>query len=154
MSETNGGPQPQAIPQIGVLAQYVKDLSFENPNAPRSMAPTGQQPTINIQADVQHNAQGIDVTGFHAVCRHAAPALSPAGSRHAAGIEAVLAVAEARNREVGSTVQFVKNMVQEGVEQRLRLRSGRENHRALPFARLENLGEALEMWGVVVMLQL
>ena len=36
MSETNGGPQPQAIPQIGVLGQYVKDLSFENPNAPRS----------------------------------------------------------------------------------------------------------------------
>ena len=41
MSETNGGPQPQAIPQIGVRAQYVKDLSFENPNAPRSIAPTG-----------------------------------------------------------------------------------------------------------------
>ena len=52
MSATNGGPQPQAvIPQIGVLAQYVKDLSFENPNAPRSMTP-GQQPTINIQVNV------------------------------------------------------------------------------------------------------
>ena len=53
MSATNGGPQPQpAMPQIGVLAQYVKDLSFENPNAPRSMAPSGQQPTINIQVNV------------------------------------------------------------------------------------------------------
>jgi preprotein translocase subunit SecB len=52
MSATNGGPQPQAMPQIGVLAQYVKDLSFENPNAPRSMAPTGQQPSINIQVNV------------------------------------------------------------------------------------------------------
>ncbi|HMK70992.1 MAG TPA: protein-export chaperone SecB [Xanthobacteraceae bacterium] len=51
MSATNGGPQP-AMPQIGVLAQYVKDLSFENPNAPRSMAPSGQQPTINIQVNV------------------------------------------------------------------------------------------------------
>jgi preprotein translocase subunit SecB len=40
------------MPQIGVLAQYVKDLSFENPNAPRSMAPTGQQPNINIQVNV------------------------------------------------------------------------------------------------------
>jgi preprotein translocase subunit SecB len=46
MSTTNGGPQPQAaMPQIGVLAQYVKDFSFENPNAPRSLAPTGQQPS-------------------------------------------------------------------------------------------------------------
>ena len=53
MSATNGGPQPQAaMPQIGVLAQYVKDLSFENPNAPRSMAASTQQPTINIQVNV------------------------------------------------------------------------------------------------------
>jgi len=52
MSTTNGGPQPQAMPHIGVLAQYVKDLSFENPNAPRSMAPGGQQPSINIQVNV------------------------------------------------------------------------------------------------------
>ena len=53
MSATNGGPQPQAAPQIGVLAQYVKDFSFENPNAPRSMAPGGQQqPAININVGV------------------------------------------------------------------------------------------------------
>ena len=53
MATTNGGPLPQAaMPQIGVLAQYVKDFSFENPNAPRSMAPTGQQPSINIQVNV------------------------------------------------------------------------------------------------------
>ena len=56
MSTTNGGPQPQpqmAMPQIGVLAQYVKDFSFENPNAPRSMAPSPQQPAINIQVNVE-----------------------------------------------------------------------------------------------------
>ena len=53
MSVTNGGPQPQAgMPQIAVLAQYVKDLSFENPHAPRSMAPSPQQPAINIQVNV------------------------------------------------------------------------------------------------------
>jgi preprotein translocase subunit SecB len=53
MAATNGGSQaPAATPQIGVLAQYVKDFSFENPNAPRSMAPSGQQPTINIQVHV------------------------------------------------------------------------------------------------------
>jgi len=50
---TNGGPQPQAaMPQIGVLAQYVKDFSFENPNAPRSMTPSPQPPNINIQINV------------------------------------------------------------------------------------------------------
>ena len=56
MSATNGGPQPQvAMPQIGVLAQYVKDLSFENPNAPASLAPQPQQPAINIQINVTAN---------------------------------------------------------------------------------------------------
>jgi preprotein translocase subunit SecB len=67
MSETNGGPQPQAMPQIGVLAQYVKDLSFENPNAPRSMAPTGQQPTINIQVNVE--AAPIAASDFEVTLR-------------------------------------------------------------------------------------
>jgi preprotein translocase subunit SecB len=53
MSTTNGGPQPQPImPQVAVLAQYVKDLSFENPNAPRSLAPLPQQPAINIEVSV------------------------------------------------------------------------------------------------------
>lgn len=54
MSTTNGGPQPEmALPQIGVLAQYVKDLSFENPHAPRSLAPSSVQPAINIQVNVE-----------------------------------------------------------------------------------------------------
>jgi preprotein translocase subunit SecB len=58
MSATNGGPAPQPatpempVPQIGILAQYVKDFSFENPNAPRSMAPSSQQPAININVGV------------------------------------------------------------------------------------------------------
>ncbi len=53
MAETNGSPPPQmTMPQIGVLAQYVKDLSFENPHAPRSLAPSAQQPAINIQINV------------------------------------------------------------------------------------------------------
>ena len=53
MADTNGSPPPQmAMPQIGVLAQYVKDLSFENPHAPRSLAPSAVQPAINIQINV------------------------------------------------------------------------------------------------------
>jgi preprotein translocase subunit SecB len=67
MSATNGGPQPQAMPHIGVLAQYVKDFSFENPNAPRSLAPSGQQPTINIQVNV--DAAPASSTDFEVTLR-------------------------------------------------------------------------------------
>ena len=58
MSTTNGSPTPQAsqpqmpVPQIGVLGQYVKDFSFENPNAPRSLTPSPQQPAIQINVGV------------------------------------------------------------------------------------------------------
>jgi preprotein translocase subunit SecB len=68
MSSTNGGPeQATAMPHIGVLAQYVKDLSFENPNAPRSMAPSAQQPTINIQVNV--DAAPMSATDFEVTLR-------------------------------------------------------------------------------------
>jgi preprotein translocase subunit SecB len=56
MTTTNGGPdqqpQQQAGPQLSVLGQYIKDFSFENPNAPRSLAPKETQPSINIQINV------------------------------------------------------------------------------------------------------
>jgi preprotein translocase subunit SecB len=60
MSTTNGGqgePTAQAAndqqPQLNVVAQYIKDLSFENPNAPRSlMAGQQQPPQISIQINV------------------------------------------------------------------------------------------------------
>jgi preprotein translocase subunit SecB len=51
MSTTNGGPQPEEQPQLNVLAQYIKDFSFENPNAPQSLTPS-QQPAISIQINV------------------------------------------------------------------------------------------------------
>ncbi|HEX4411755.1 MAG TPA: protein-export chaperone SecB [Xanthobacteraceae bacterium] len=57
MSTTNGGPQPQIdpslVPRVGVLTQYVKDMSFENPNAPRSMGANANQPAININIGVE-----------------------------------------------------------------------------------------------------
>jgi preprotein translocase subunit SecB len=52
MSTTNGGPAPAQPPQISVVAQYIKDFSFENPNAPQSLAPAGAQPQISIQINV------------------------------------------------------------------------------------------------------
>ena len=47
-----GAPNQSQLPQLNVLGQYVKDFSFENPNAPRSLAPTQTQPAINIQINV------------------------------------------------------------------------------------------------------
>src|SRR6202166_4406960 len=55
MTNGNGAPPEQAPPQLNVLAQYTKDLSFENPNAPASLAPQQQQPAINIQINVGAN---------------------------------------------------------------------------------------------------
>lgn len=60
---TNGGqqgaqnplPNPENLPQVSVLAQYTKDFSFENPNAPRSLQPT-EQPSINLQINVNHKS--------------------------------------------------------------------------------------------------
>jgi preprotein translocase subunit SecB len=69
MSTTNGGPQPQqmAMPQIGIITQYVKDFSFENPHAPRSLAPTTTQPNINIQINV--DAAPMSETDFEVSLR-------------------------------------------------------------------------------------
>jgi len=55
MTTTNGGPAPgavpNAVPQLNVVAQYIKDFSFENPNAPQSLTVT-TQPQIGIQINV------------------------------------------------------------------------------------------------------
>ena len=59
MTTTNGG-QADKPPQLNVLAQYIKDFSFENPNAPRSLTPGQQQPAINIQINV--NAKPVAET--------------------------------------------------------------------------------------------
>ena len=59
MTTNNGGPAETTAegtpPQLNVVAQYIKDLSFENPNAPHSMT-AGQQPQINIQINVNANS--------------------------------------------------------------------------------------------------
>ena len=55
---TNGGPPgappAQQGPQLTVLGQFIKDFSFENPNAPRSLNPQ-QQPQINVSINVNAN---------------------------------------------------------------------------------------------------
>ena len=61
-NETNGGNatagagEAPTMPQINVLGQYIKDLSFENPNAPGSFLKRGEkQPPLNVQINVNIN---------------------------------------------------------------------------------------------------
>jgi hypothetical protein len=56
----NGG-----APALNVLAQYVKDLSFENPGAPKSLGPRDKAPAININVNV--NANPLSETEFDVV---------------------------------------------------------------------------------------
>ena len=51
-------PPPGDQPHIGIMGQYLKDLSFENPNAPQSLAVQSGQPEINISVNVNANQMG------------------------------------------------------------------------------------------------
>ena len=52
MTTTNGGSGENLAPQLNVVSQYIKDFSFENPNAPRSLTAGQEPPQINIQINV------------------------------------------------------------------------------------------------------
>ena len=52
-NETNGNGS--ASPSLSILAQYTKDLSFENPGAPRSLQARENAPDININVNVNAN---------------------------------------------------------------------------------------------------
>ncbi len=47
-------------PQVGVIAQYVKDLSFENPSAP-AVFQWQSQPHMDVQVNIGANNVGTDV---------------------------------------------------------------------------------------------
>ena len=51
-SNQNGAQESQSL---NVLAQYIKDLSFENPSAPRSLQARDKAPSININVNVNAN---------------------------------------------------------------------------------------------------
>ena len=57
MADGNGGAANTTAPTLNALVQYMKDLSFENPNAPRSLGPQEKAPNIAIQVNV--NARQI-----------------------------------------------------------------------------------------------
>ena len=58
----NGNGGGETLPQLNALAQYTKDLSFENPHAPNSLGPQDKGPNISIQVNV--NAKQLTETDF------------------------------------------------------------------------------------------
>ena len=67
MSTTNGGQAEDAQPQLNVVAQYIKDFSFENPNAPQSLTTGQEPPQIGIQINV--NAAPMSETDIEVVLK-------------------------------------------------------------------------------------
>lgn len=65
MSDTQptNGAAPGGPPSLVVLAQYLKDLSFENPRAPQSFNDaSGEPPKFDV--DVNVNARGLGGTHY------------------------------------------------------------------------------------------
>ncbi len=60
MTKEQKNENKQVAPQISIAAQYVKDISFENPGAPASLRPTEEKPSISVSVDVKAQALGQD----------------------------------------------------------------------------------------------
>ena len=63
VADTPSNGQPEE-PGIRVLAQYIRDLSFENPRAPEALRQSAAQPQMEV--GVEMNARGRD-DGFFEV---------------------------------------------------------------------------------------
>jgi preprotein translocase subunit SecB len=113
---TDATPEAPAMPGIRILAQYVRDLSFENPRAPASLMADGP-PKIDLEVEL--NAQRHDATQFQ--------------------LELKLVVSATRAEEVAFQVELVyggvfqiDNVPEEGIEQVLLIECPRF---LFPFAR-------------------
>jgi len=61
--EANGEMGPEgAAPSLRIIAQYLKDFSFENPNAPDSLPNPNSKPAIDVSVNV--NAKNLNETDF------------------------------------------------------------------------------------------
>ena len=56
----NGAPQPGSEPQVSILAQYIKDLSVENPSSPQVFQ-WQVQPTLDVQFNINVEKVADDV---------------------------------------------------------------------------------------------
>ena len=58
---TDAASQAAAGAQLIINAQYVKDLSFENPRAPQSLIAQSKQPEVGLNVDVKARTLGQDM---------------------------------------------------------------------------------------------
>lgn len=80
--KTNGkgntaGAAPAPV-QVKILSQYVKDLSFENPNIRKLMAAPGDQPSLKVEVNV--NAERVDGDVFESAIEFKATASNNVGT--------------------------------------------------------------------------
>jgi preprotein translocase subunit SecB len=85
MAEIAGNGEKAAPPagqgpplQVRVLAQYIKDLSFENPNVHKLMDDPGDQPNLRIEVNV--NASNVGPKKFESVINFKAEATNKHGT--------------------------------------------------------------------------
>ena len=52
------GASTKPSPQLSMLALYVRDLSFESPNAPKSLQGPGQNPQLRVNVNVNAGPRG------------------------------------------------------------------------------------------------
>jgi preprotein translocase subunit SecB len=52
--------KPASLAELSVLGQYVKDLSFESPNAPKSLQGPGDNPQLKVGVNVKAVPVGDD----------------------------------------------------------------------------------------------
>ena len=69
--------QAQIGPQVRVVAQYIKDLSFENPNIDRLLTGPGENPNLKVEFNV--NARPMADKLFESSIHFTAQAASNAG---------------------------------------------------------------------------
>lgn len=84
MATTNGSDQPgagtdgqQLQVQARIVAQYIKDLSFENPNIERLLQGPGDEPNLKVEVNV--NARPLNQNLFESAINFTARAESKAG---------------------------------------------------------------------------
>jgi preprotein translocase subunit SecB len=76
-SQSADGARPGPGAQLAILAQYVKDLSFESPGAPDTLQGPGDNPQLKVGVNVNAGPRGEEV--YEVVLNFEAHARSDAG---------------------------------------------------------------------------
>lgn len=73
---TNNQDNSQAMPQFGLMVhtQYVKDFSFENPNAPETLSAGAGQPQLDANINMQANVLDAEKNLYEVVLEVSAKA--------------------------------------------------------------------------------